>query len=183
MPRKTRIREIVQLGIVNDIPDATVEGLAQRSMAPAVIARFKAFSRHTANLQRCVDIQIFVEGRNRPFDLAVAVVQLSGSAVFEFEDGGRFAKVDDHADGLSVPEDVNAMPVSVVEAVLRLYPKLERPGAEVDQEPRISTDQLKRDEIRNYLAVVLRWDDGSAVQQDSVRFLAEKFDAQMAFVA
>ena len=53
-------------------------------------------------------------------------------------DGGRLAEVDDHAHVLAVPEDVDAVPVAVVEAVLRLDPQLKRPGAEVDEQPAIA---------------------------------------------
>ena len=69
--------------------------------------------------------------------LAVDIVELGGRAILMLHDGGRLAKVDDHAHVLAVPEDVDPVPVAVVEAVLGLDPKLQRPGAEVDEKSAI----------------------------------------------
>ena len=61
---QARICKIVKLGVVHDVSDASIEGLAERRMAPLVLQRVKHLCRHSTDLQRSVDIQIFVERRN-----------------------------------------------------------------------------------------------------------------------
>ena len=104
-------------------------------MAPLELQRVEALGRHTTDLQRRVHVEVLVEGRDLARGLAVDVVELGRRAVLVLHHGGRLAEVDDHAHVLAVPEDVDAVPVAVVEAVLRLDPQLQRPGAEVDQQP------------------------------------------------
>ena len=135
MPKSELCDRIVVATALNySIPDASVERLPERRVTPLELQRVEALRRHAADLQRRVHVEVLVEGRDLAGGLAVDVVELGRRAVLVLHHGGRLAEVDDHAHILAVPEDVDAVPVTVVEAVLGLDPQLERPGAKVDEQ-------------------------------------------------
>ena len=127
-------RNVVTTSLNYSIPDASVERLPERRVTPLELQRVEALRRHATDLQRRVHVEVLVEGRDLAGGLAVDVVELGRRAVLVLHHGGRLAEVDDHAHVLAVPEDVDAVPVAVVEAVLGLDPQLERPGAKVDEQ-------------------------------------------------
>ena len=61
---QTRICEIVELRVMHNVSDAAVEGLAERRVAPLVLQWVKHLCRHSTDLKRSVNVQIFVEWRN-----------------------------------------------------------------------------------------------------------------------
>ena len=101
-PEQPRIRQVVQLGVVHNVPDAAVEGLAERGVVPLVVQRVELLRRHPADLQRRVDVEVLVEGGNAAADLAGGAVELGGLAVLVFHHVGRAAEVHHKADFLSV---------------------------------------------------------------------------------
>ena len=73
---EARVGQVVQLGVVDNVPDAAVEGLAQRGEGPLVVDGLEGFGCHPSDLEGGVDVQELVEGRHPPAALARRVVEL-----------------------------------------------------------------------------------------------------------
>jgi len=100
VPRETRMSEIVQLTVVEQILDAAVEALAERHVLPLVMRRVELLHVETADLQRCVYVQILVEWRYRARSLATGVVEFWRTSILQLGYLRGFAVVDDELHGL-----------------------------------------------------------------------------------
>jgi len=101
VPRQTRMREVVQLAVVEKVLNAAVEALAYRHVLPLVVRRVELFDVQAADLQRRVHVQVLVERRHCARSLTTRVVELGRTAILQLGNLRGFAVVDDELDGLS----------------------------------------------------------------------------------
>jgi len=100
VPRQTRMREVVQLAVVEEVLDAAVEALAYRHVLPLVVRRIELFDVQAADLQRRIHVQVLVEWRHCACSLTTRIVEFGRTAVLQLGNLGGFAVVDDELDGL-----------------------------------------------------------------------------------
>lgn len=100
VPRETRVSEVVQLAVVEEILDTAVEALAHRHVLPLVVRRVELLHVETADLQRCVHVQVLVEGRYCARGLAASVVEFRRSSILQLGYLRGFAVVDDELHSL-----------------------------------------------------------------------------------
>lgn len=95
VPRETRVSEIVQLAVVKEILDTAVEALAHRHVLPLIVRRIELLDIETADLQRCIHIQVLVERRYCTRGLATGVVEFRRASILQLGYLRGFAVVDD----------------------------------------------------------------------------------------
>ena len=78
---QARVGQVVQLGVVDNVPDAAVEGLAQRGEGPLVVDGLEGFGCHPSDLEGGVHVQELVEGRNFAPLLTRLVVKLCNAII------------------------------------------------------------------------------------------------------
>lgn len=83
VPRQTRVSEIVQLAVVEEILDAAVEALAHRHVLPLVVRRVELLHIETADLQRRVHVQVLIERRYYTRGLATGIVEFRRASVLQ----------------------------------------------------------------------------------------------------
>lgn len=93
--RETRMSEIVQLAVVEEILNTAVEALAHRHVFPLVVRRIELFHVETADLQRCVHVQVLVEWRYCARGLATSVIEFRRASVLQLGYLRGFAVIDD----------------------------------------------------------------------------------------
>lgn len=100
VPRETRMGEIVQLAVVEEILDTAIEALAHRHVLPLVVRRIELLYVETADLQRCVHVQVLVERRNCAGGLAASIVEFRRTSILQLGYLRGFAVVDDELHSL-----------------------------------------------------------------------------------
>ncbi|KYN00797.1 hypothetical protein ALC62_08480 [Cyphomyrmex costatus] len=101
VPRKTRVSKVVQFAVVEQILDATVEAFAHRHMFPLVMRWIELLYVETADLQRCVYVQVLVERGYSSRSLTTGIIEFWRASILQLRYFRGFAVVDDE---LHVPD-------------------------------------------------------------------------------
>lgn len=147
---------------MDDISDAAVEALSNRHVLPVVQSLSNIFSEHASNLEWRVHIQVLIEGRHSACRLTATVIKLWRRTVLELDHLSAFAVVDHQphvlnkissvkdSDGkiwqfshLSVPEDVQSVPLAIVETLFGLDFELQGARSEINQQSWLSSLQFQ----------------------------------------
>lgn len=87
--------EIIQLAVVEEILDTTVEALAHWHVLPLIVRRIELLYIETTYLQRCIHIQVLVERRYCTRSLTTSVVEFRRASILQLRYLRGFAVVDD----------------------------------------------------------------------------------------
>lgn len=85
---------------MEEILDAAIKALAHRHVFPLVMRRVELFHVETADLQRCIHIQVLVEWRYCARGLATSVIEFRWTSVLQFGYLRGFTVIDDELHGL-----------------------------------------------------------------------------------
>lgn len=90
---------------MEEILDTAVEALAHRHVLPLVVRRVELLDVETADLQRCVYIQVLVEWWHRALSLTTGVVEFGRATILQLGYLRGLTVIDDELNGLRQFQD------------------------------------------------------------------------------